>query len=157
MSLRVKETVQNNMIVGIVGAGTMGVGIALSAVLALILMGGSTLISSFYFDVSDPAHKMTREMLLIFPSFLVFNTALTIFLRVYQCQKKITLVNILSIAENLMIAALAVILIKLIGINGAWYAFPICEIICILWIVTDIKLNSGKGDDPVSEWISFRH
>lgn len=133
----------------------MEIGIILSAFLAILLMAGSYLISSFYFDKSDPAFLMTRDMLLIFPSFLVFNTVLTILLRVYQCQKRITLVNILSIAENLMIAALAVILISIMGINGAWYAFPICEIICILWVAIDIRLNANKGDDPVKEWISF--
>lgn len=134
----------------------MRIGAALSAFLALMLMAGSRIISSFYFDVSEEAWKMTKDMLIIFPSFLIFNTALTILLRVYQSQGKITLVNIISIAENLIISALAVILIGFFGINGAWVAFPISEIICILWICFDIKRNAEKDEDSVKKWISYR-
>lgn len=134
----------------------MKIGAGLSAAAAIILMAFSGVIASFYFDLSEEAYTLTRNMLLLFPSFLVFNTALNLLLKAYQSQGKITLVNIFSIAENLMIAGLAVVLIKGIGINGAWIAFPLTEVICILLVVVDIFFNSKKQNDPVRDWIIDR-
>ncbi|WP_022778486.1 MATE family efflux transporter [Butyrivibrio sp. AE3009] len=134
----------------------MKIGAALSATAAAVLMIFSGMIASFYFDFNEEAYIMTRDMLLVFPSFLIFNTALNLLLKVYQSQGKITLVNVFSIAENLMIAGLAVVLIKVIGINGAWIAFPLTELLCILLVCADIVFNGKKGEEPVREWISVK-
>ena len=81
-----------------------------------------------------------RRMLLIFPSFLVFNTVLNLFLKCYQIQDKKVFVNIVSVSENLLIGLYSALGAPLIGADAVWLAFPLAEI-SLLLVIAVIKIR----------------
>jgi anti-sigma regulatory factor (Ser/Thr protein kinase) len=98
---------------------------------------------------------MTRRMLLMFPSFLVFNGLFSMFMRIYQCQGKVRFVNVLSLSENLLIAALAAVGIPFLGSDAAWLAFPAAELACIAVIGWSVFRRSGKVTFALEDWLKL--
>ena len=130
-------------------------GVALSAAAMLLLMLGSGLIPSLFYPPADEAWHVTRRMLLLFPSFLVFNTIFNLFLKAYQIQERMGLVNVLSVAENLIMAFFAAGMAGLLGADAVWLAFPFSEIVCILVIAVSVMLRAGKLTFSLPDWMKL--
>ncbi len=130
-------------------------GTVMSLTITILLMLGSSLIPYVFFSRSDPAWNITRHMLLLFPIFLVFNLIFWVFIKLYQCQKKMRLVNALSFVETLGAAIIAVILTRLIGTDGVWLAFPFWELICILIIGVSVCLYHKKVPYCLEDWLEL--
>ena len=96
---------------------------------------------------------MTSRMLLIFPCWLITNTFLNIILRVYQSEGKTTLVNIIALTENLLIALIAALLSGFIGADSAWFAYPAGDVICILIIAIIVMIRSRRFTFNLPDWM----
>ena len=118
----------------------MKTGLILSGVIMLLIMLTSDILPALFFASGDPAWKIARRMLLIFPSFLVFNTVLNLFLKCYQIQDKKVFVNIVSVSENLLIGLYSALGAPLIGADAVWLAFPLAEI-SLLLVIAVIKIR----------------
>lgn len=81
-------------------------GVILSAGTMLLLIGSSYYVSSVFFSVNYEAFNIAVRMLVLFPSFLVFNAIFSLFFKTYQFQGYTRLINILSFSENIIMAAL---------------------------------------------------
>ena len=81
-------------------------GVILSAGAMLLLIGSSYYVSSVFFSVNYEAFNIAVRMLVLFPSFLVFNAIFSLFFKTYQFQGYTRLINILSFSENIIMAAL---------------------------------------------------
>ena len=130
-------------------------GTLLSAFVMLLLMALSGPLASLFFSPAEEAWVITRRMLLLFPSFLVFNTVYSLLLKSYQLQKRTTLVNILSVAEPLIMALFAVSMIGAIGSDAVWLSFPFSEIVCLLVIAVSVVVFSGRLTLALSDWMKL--
>ena len=92
----------------------MELGASLSLGVTTLLRICSTVIPSLFFTRTEAAWDIARHMLLLFPGFLVFNLFFGIFIKLYQCQGQMGLVNVLSFAETLGSAVIAVVLTRFI-------------------------------------------
>ena len=111
-------------------------GLSFSAALVILLMSGSSLISSFYFSKDSTSWQISREMLLFFPPFLLVNTIYCIIINTYQCEGRMKIVTIMSGVTQLTSVTLALIGFKLIGTNGVWLSYPVNEVLGILILLT---------------------
>ncbi|MBR1771853.1 MAG: ATP-binding protein [Lachnospiraceae bacterium] len=134
---------------------TSKVGTVLSLAMVIFLMLCSSLIPSLFFTRTEPAWDIARHMLLLFPGFLVFNLFFGIFTKLYQCQGQMGLVNVLSFAETLGSAIIAVILTRFIGTDGVWLAFPIWEMLCILIIGISVCLYHKRIPYSLVDWMKL--
>ena len=121
----------------------------------VLLMALSGPLASLFFSPAEEAWVITRRMLLLFPSFLVFNTVYSLLLKSYQLQKRTTLVNILSVAEPLIMALFAVSMIGAIGSDAVWLSFPFSEIVCLLVIAVSVVVFSGRLTLALSDWMKL--
>lgn len=135
-------------------------GIFLTLLAMVGLMSCSSLIPHLFFHVpapDDPATELawetSRRMLLLFPSFLVFNLLMSIFLKAYQVQGKMQMVNVLTICENLLMAALAAIGTQFIGSDAVWLSFPLADIFCLIVIAGAVFLQAGGFTLKFSDWL----
>lgn len=115
----------------IVAEYALRLGVILAACIVALLMAGSSVIPSMFFTKGEAAWDISRRMLLLFPCWLVINIIIALLMRAYQCQGQAKLVNILSLAENLLIALIAAVSASLIGADGVWLAFPAGDLICL--------------------------
>lgn len=129
--------------------------IILSGSSVLLLMFGSTIIPSMFFDPSEKAWEVASTMLLLFPSFLIFNGILNVLMKSYQVQGKISLVNALSFSENLIMACIAAVLTPMIGSNGVWLSFPLAELICIAILSISVFVRAGKITFDFADWLKL--
>ena len=130
-------------------------GTLLSTLVMVLLMALSGPLASLFFSPAEEAWGITRRMLLLFPPFLVFNTICSLLLKSYQLQKKTTLVNVLSVAEPLIMALFAVSTISAIGSDAVWLSFPFSEIVCLLVIAVSVMVFSGKLTLALSDWMKL--
>lgn len=130
-------------------------GTVLSLTIAVLLMLGSSLIPYAFFSFTDPAWNITRHMLLLFPIFLVFNLIFWILIKLYQCQKKMRLVNALNFAETMGATFIAVILTRLMGTDGTWLSFPVWELICIFIIGISVCLYNKRVPYCLEDWLEL--
>ncbi|MBR5089571.1 MAG: ATP-binding protein [Ruminiclostridium sp.] len=130
-------------------------GTVLSAFVTAMLMLFSGLIASIFFAPSDEAWGGTRQMLLLFPSFLIINTVISLLLKTYQLQKRTKLVNVLSVAEPLLMALFSLTMIGVIGSDAVWLSFPFSELICIIVISFSVMTHSGKLLPSLPEWMKL--
>ncbi|MBQ9432797.1 MAG: hypothetical protein IJU26_01115 [Synergistaceae bacterium] len=75
-------------------------GVILSAASMALVMASSYYVSNIFFDMNDEAFAISMRMLLLFPSFLVFNSIFLLFIKTYQFQGQTRLINILSLSEK---------------------------------------------------------
>lgn len=125
-----------------------------AAVMGLLMLLSGTL-ASFFFAPAEEAWDITRRMLLLFPAFLVLNTISCLLLKAYQLQKKTTLVNVLSVAEPLVMALFAVMMIGVLGTDAVWLSFPFGEIVCLLVIAVSVMIYSGKLTSALPDWMKL--
>ena len=118
----------------------MKVGCILSAALMLLIMMFSNVLPALFFSSGDPAWEIAQRMLMIFPSFLVFNTVLNLFLKCYHIQDKKGFVNVMTVAENLIIGLYSAVGVSLIGADAVWLAFPLAEL-SLLLVIAVIRLR----------------
>ena len=131
------------------------VGTIISAVATALVMVCSTPIASAFYSVSDQAWTVTRRMLILFPGFLILNTLFNILMKVYQCQQKLTLVNVLSVSENLIIALLSAVFTPLIGTDAVWLSFPAGEIICLIVVAASVFIRAGRITFGLDDWMKL--
>ena len=104
-------------------------GIIISAAVMAAVMLSSYYISTIFFNPGEEAFAVSVQMLILFPSFLIFNTVFGIFVKAFQLQGQTRLINILSLSDNIIMAVIAILFTPLIGANAVWLAFPESEII----------------------------
>ena len=130
-------------------------GAALSLIITILLMLGSSFVPSLFFIRTEPAWDIARHMLLLFPGFLVLNFFFGIFTKLYQCQEKIGLVNALTFVEVTGSAIWAVILVRIMGTDGVWLATPIWELLCILIIGVSVCLYNKRVPRCLEDWMKL--
>ena len=135
---------------------TAKVGGILSAAMTILLMVFASFIPSLFFTRTEEAWNIARRMLLLFPSFLVFNLFFGIFTKIYQCQNKVMFVNILTFAETVGCAILSAILTHFIGTDGVWISFPIWELICIVIIGISAWIYSKHFPHSFEDWMKLK-
>ena len=131
------------------------IGTALSSAVMAILMLFSGGIASIYFPRTVEAWEATRRMLMLFPCFLVFNTIFCLLMKAYQLQNKTILVNILSVAEPLIMPVFTVGMIGVLGSDAVWLAFPFSEIVCIAVIAVSVMIHAGKLTMALPDWMKL--
>ena len=134
---------------------SLNAGIILSSVAMILIMSLSYYISDIFFNVNDEAFAISMRMLLLFPGFLVFNAIFSIFIKAYQLQGQTRLINILSLGENILMAALAVVFVPIIGSDAVWLAFPISDILCILCITLSVFVFAYKITFSLPDWLKL--
>ena len=122
-------------------------GVILSAASMALVMASSYYVSNIFYDMNDEAFAISMRMLLLFPSFLVFNSIFLLFIKTYQFQGQTRLINIISISlsENIIMAVLAVTFTPVIGSDAVWLAFPMSELICIAVIMLSVFVYAKKS------------
>ena len=106
-------------------------GLILSTIVVAVLMGGCTVISSIYFKPSSTSWAISRNMLLIFPCFLILNTVYSILANTYHAEGRMKIVSTMSGVTQITSVAIAVAGLKLIGPNGVWLSYPLNEVVGI--------------------------
>lgn len=130
-------------------------GLLLSGSVTIILMLFSSEISAIFFNAPEAAFYISERMLLIFPVFLIFNTAFIIIMKIYQCQGYTNLVNIFSLAENIFMALISVAFINLIGEDAIWLSFPLSEIACLMIIAVIVFVKNKCITFSIQKWSSL--
>lgn len=130
-------------------------GAMLSAAVTALLMLCSGAIASLFYAPAEEAWSVTRRMLLLFPVFLVLNTAFTLLLKSYQLQKKDGMVNAMSVIEPLLMGAFTAALVGVIGSDAAWLAFPVSELVCLLILSASVMLHAGKLTFALADWMKL--
>lgn len=121
-----------------------GIGLTGIVVIGILLL--SHFIIGLFGITAEPAWSLALHMLWIFPFFLPLNAVVSILLKLYQSVGKITFVNLMTVAESALPAVFAVMFLPIMGIDAAWYAFPLSELFCIAVIVCYglIGLDTGR-------------
>ncbi len=134
--------------------------IIFSALAMLALMFAADDITEIYFWPTDEAWNISKRMLWLFPSFLVFNGICGIFLRAYNLKeeyrtqnKDAWLVDGMPIFENVTMALLAAATMPLIGSDAVWLSFPVAELICIAIIACSVFKHAGKVTFKLDDWL----
>lgn len=127
-------------------------GLILSGSVTIILMLFSSEISDIFFNAPEAAFYISERMLLIFPDFLIFNTAFSILMRIYHCQGHTTLVNIFSLAENVLMALFSIAFINLIGEDSVWLSFPLSDIACLMTIALIVFVKNKCITFSIQKW-----
>lgn len=134
---------------------SLAVTVSLSAIVTLGLVLCSGTISALFYPRGTEAWEVTRRMMLIFPSFLIFNSMFNIFTNLYQCQGQMGFVNMLSFLENIMIAAVAALGVGTLGSDAVWLAFPVSEILCILLIAAAVFIRHKGITFSAEDWLKL--
>ena len=134
---------------------SLGFGTVLSAVVAALLIASAGAVASLYFAPAEEAWTVTRRMMMLFPGYLVLNTVFNLLLKTWQIQEKMGLVNVLSVAETLIMALFAAALTGVIGPDAVWLAFPAGEIICLLVIAVSVMIRTGKITFRLEDWMKL--
>ena len=130
--------------------------LAASTVIMLFIMLSSSLLPSLFFSQHEEAWLLAKNMLLLFPSFIVLNSVMMILLKSYQFQKKHELlVDFMPIIENILIAILAIQLTPIGGINAVWLSFPFTEILCFLIITFFFFMQKKHMPLNIWDWLAF--
>lgn len=128
----------------------------LSLVVAVGVMACSSLIPGLFYPAGTEAWEITRRMLLLFPGFLVFNSIFNIFNNIYQCQGRVGFVNMLTFAENVLIAAVAAVGVGVLGTDAVWLAFPIADILCLMIIALSVFAMHKRITFSLMDWMKLR-
>ena len=131
-------------------------GLILSSASVAVLMACSSVIPAMFFRHTDPAYALAQRMLLLFPNWLVLNLLFGVFTKIYQCQDRKVLVNVLSFAETLGPAAVSVVLAPVMGVDGVWISFSVCEIICLIVIAITVFIHSKKITFSLEDWMQLK-
>lgn len=124
--------------------------------MVVLLTASAYVTPQLFFNPAEQAYDVTVRMLLLFPSFLVFNAIPGILLKSYQFQEKNeALVNVVPIIENLLIATLAVATAPVFGIDAVWLSFPVAEVFCIMLIGLTVFDHRERTTFKLDEWLQL--
>ena len=119
-------------------------GLILATAVVVLLSGGCSVISSIYFDKSSPSWAISRDMLLIFPCFLILNTVYSILSNTYHAEGRMKIVSTMSGVTQVTSVLIAVIGLKMIGPNGVWASYPLNEVVGITILLTIAFIHAHK-------------
>lgn len=131
------------------------VGLLSLAVVAGV-MACSSLIPGLFYPAGSEAWEITRRMLLLFPCFLVLNSVISLFNNIYQSQGQVGFVNVITFAENILIAAAAVAGVGLLGTDAVWLAFPIGDLLCLAIIALSVFAAHKRITFSLEDWMKLR-
>ena len=129
------------------------IGLLLSGLAVALLMAGSRGVASLFFSPEEEAWTLAVRMLLLFPNWLLLNLVFSVITRIYQCQEKKVLVNIMCFAETMGTGLIAVALCALMGPDGVWISFSVCEILCLMVIGIIVFLQAKKVTFRLEDWM----
>lgn len=132
---------------------TIKTGLIICTVIISFCMIFAPLISSIYFFSTEEAYGIAIWMLHIFPLSLIFSLILSSLIKIYNIIGKMWLVNFLSIAEQLLIAVIAIIMVYIIGINGVWLSFSLATLICIIIIACMVFFKTKSFSKRLDDWM----
>ena len=124
--------------------------------MSALVMGGLMLLSPVLpaaFSLKGEAFTMCTEMLLIFPSFLVLNTLLNLFLKTYQCQGQMKIVNTLPLIEQIATAVFAVAGLYTVGVNAIWASFSAANALMLAVIAVLVFVRAKKITFSLQQWM----
>ena len=131
------------------------IGLIISVCTTGILMATSSFLPYLFFNKAAEAWNITRQMLLIFPCFLIGNVVYNLFVKCYQCQKKMILVNVMTLMNQLITAGIAILGIYLIGSNGVWAAYPLTEVVSLTVIAISVFVFAKKITFSITDWMKL--
>ena len=143
------------------GRYSLKFGVLLSGTVMLFIMSGAYYVSKFFFEPGQffehdyAAFDISERMMLLFPSFLIFNAVYIVFIKAYQLQGKTRLVNIVSFSENIIMAVIAAVLVPFMGDSGVWLSFPLSEIVCLIIIMLSVFINAGRITFSLADWLKL--
>ena len=127
--------------------------ICILSITAVIILSSSFL-SGLFFPAGTKAWEMGKQMFLLGFLFCPFNLLYSCLMNSRHAQNRMTLVNILSVAETSLVGVTAVCTVPLFGTAAAWLANAWVDILCIVviigyeWITnrrTDLKVPTLLG------------
>lgn len=134
---------------------SLRVGILVTTIGMVAVILCSAPLASLFYTRGENVWFLTRRMLLIFPSFLVFNAIFNIFIKIYQSQEQMVFTNVLSVAENLIMAGIAMAAAPLMGCDAVWMSFSLSDIICLLVIAVSVFIKKGKITFHLEDWLKM--
>lgn len=129
------------------------IGLLISVVSVVLLMSCSSLVSSLFFSPAEEAWGLARQMLLLFPNWLILNLVFCVITKIYQCQGKKILINVLSFAETLGAGLIAAGLCLLIGSDGVWISFTISDLLSLAVIGIIVFIWAKKITFRLTDWM----
>ncbi len=124
--------------------------------LSALTMGGLMLLSPVLpsaFSLKGDAFTMCTDMLLLFPSFLVLNTLFNLFLKTYQCQGQMKIVNTLPLIEQIATAVFAVAGLYMLGVNAIWASFSLANGLMLIVIAILVFVRAKKITFSLPQWM----
>lgn len=131
------------------------IGLIISFIATGVLMLSSGILPYLFFSKTNEAWDITRQMFLIFPCFLIGNVIHNLLIKCYQCQKRMILVNVMTLTNQLVTAGLAVSGIMLIGTNGVWMAYPLTEFVALTIIAISVFVFAKKFTFSLPDWMKL--
>ena len=132
---------------------TLKNGLLMSLVLMGLTMALRYPLSSIFFRPDSEAFVICERMLLLFPAFLPINVVYNVLIKIYQAEGRNLFVNIFALAENLLIALVAVLLGYTIGIDGMWISLPAGEFVALLVVSGTIFMAVKKLTFKMEDWL----
>lgn len=127
--------------------------IALAVMAALIL--GRDLVAGLYYVPGSEAWTLTREMLLMFPSFVLFNAVFAILQKTYQCEGRMLFVNVMTAVENLLVAGIAAVAYMIIGVKAVWITYTLTSISCLIIVGISVFIREKRITFSLKDWMKL--
>lgn len=131
----------------------IGIFVTVIGMAAIIAFSGP--IASLFYTKGEAVWLLTRRMLILFPVFLVFNAIFNIFTKIYQSQGQMTFTNVLSVAENLIMAGIAMVAAPFFGCDAVWLSFSASDLLCLILIAISVFIKSGKITFRPEDWLKM--
>ena len=113
------------------------------AVLLIAIVSASFFLTGLFFQPDFPARTAARDMFRLGFTFLPLNILMNLLTSSYQAQGKMTLVNVLSVAETAAVGLFAFLLVPVFGINAAWLGNTVVDLICLGVILVSVWIWKG--------------
>lgn len=129
------------------------INVAISVVFTLC----ASIFTGIYFkDTGNEAYNMALILFRICPFALSLSTVGSVFSSLYQCQKRMKIVNIMSATDGLLGVCISmIILCPIFGIYGVWLSWLTNNFFVILEIVIYTRIFCRKWPDTLDDWLVF--
>lgn len=114
--------------------------------IAGITLAFSPLLANLFFTQNTTPWELGQKMFMLGFLFFPINMLFCLLLKAYQVQGRMTLVNILSVAETAFIGVAALITVPTFKINAAWLANTWVDLLCLAVILISVCIRKGKFD-----------
>ena len=122
------------------------IGFSGCVLLLAVIMSSSTLLTGLFFEPDFSAWTAARDMFLLGFTYLPLNILMNLLMSAYQAQGRMTLVNVLSVAETGSIGLFAFLFVPVFGINAAWLGNTVVDLVCLGVILASVRLWRGRFD-----------